>query len=89
MTAGMRASPRSAFDAPVGSRSRGGCRRPATTDVAEDNFDVNNPLDADDDEIFMNAAIPVIFQNPAQFGFSLIVTVFAIYVRILVMHHLG
>jgi len=31
----------------------------------EDNFDVNNPLDADDDEIFPNTAIPVFFQNPA------------------------
>ena len=56
--------------------------------VAEDNFDVNNPLDADDDEIFPNAAIPVIFQNPAQFGFSLIVTIFVIYVCILVVHRL-
>ena len=55
----------------------------------ENNFDINNPLDADDDEIFPNAAIPVIFQNPAQFGFGLIVTVFVIYVRILVMHRLG
>ena len=56
--------------------------------VAEDNFDVNNPLDADNDEIFLNAAIPVIFQNPAQFGFSLIVTIFVIYVCILVVHRL-
>ena len=89
MTAGMRALSGSASGAPAESRSHGGRRQLMSTAVVEDNFDVNNPLDADDDEIFMNAAIPVIFQNPAQFGFSLIVTVFVIYVRILVMHCLG
>ena len=89
VTTSMRSSPGSASGVPTGSRSHSGRRRPASTAVAEDNFDVNNPLDADDDEIFPNAAIPVIFQNPAQFGFSLIVTVFVIYVRILVMHRLG
>ena len=69
VTAGMRASPGSASSAPVGSRSHGGRRRPTSTTIAEDNFDVNNPLDADDDVIFPNAVILVIFQNPAQFGF--------------------
>ena len=59
-----------------------------STAIVEDNFYVNNPLDADDDVIFPNAVILVIFQNPAQFGFSLIVTIFVIYVCILVVHRL-
>ena len=61
VTADVRASRGSASGAPAGSRSRGGRRRPTTSAVAEDNFDVNNPNEADDDgiqQIFSNAQIP-------------------------------
>ena len=92
MTAGMRASPGSASGAPAGSRSRGGRRRPTTSAVAEDNFDVNNPNEADDDEIqqiFLNTQILVFFQNPEKYAICLIFAIFVIYVRILIMHCLG
>ena len=91
VTAGMRASPGSASDAPTRSRNRGGRRRPTTSAVAEDNFDVNNPNEADDDEIqqiFLNTQILVFFQNPEKYAICLIFAVFVIYVRILVMHRL-
>ena len=66
VTTGVRGSRRSTSGLPVGSRSRGGRRRPTTSAVAEENFDINHQNDAEDDEIqeiLPNAQVPVYSQT--------------------------